>query len=87
MLHIHAGTAPITNGMAVVTVNGLKCGVTYTILTGGTLNEDLVGPRLPHGIITTGPCPANMMGEFYVHSYMCTLTIYVFVAIAYRKTV
>ena len=37
--------------MATVTVNGLKCGVTYTIIAGGTLNEDLVGPRSSHGTI------------------------------------
>ena len=57
MLHIHAGTAPITNGMAVVTVSGLKCGVTYTIIAGGTRNGDLVGPGSFYGNITTNPCP------------------------------
>ena len=51
------GTARITNRSATVTVNGLQCGVTYTIITGGTLNGGLVGPRSSHGSVTTGPCP------------------------------
>ena len=51
------GTAPITNGIAIVTVNGLECGVTYSIIAGGTLNGDLVGPRSSHGNINMGPCP------------------------------
>ena len=42
--------------MATVTINGLACGVTYTIIAGGTLNGDLVGPRSSHGT-TMGPCP------------------------------
>ena len=46
-----------SNGMALLTVNGLQCGVTYTIIAGGTLNGDLVGPRSSHGNITTNPCP------------------------------
>ena len=54
---IHSGTAPITNGMATVTVAGLKCGVTYTIIVGGTLDGQLVGPRSSHGTVTAGPCP------------------------------
>ena len=37
--------APITNGTATVTLNGLECGVTYSIIAGGTFNGDLVGPR------------------------------------------
>ena len=45
------GSAPITNGMATVTINGLECGVTYTIIAGGTLNETLIGPRSTHGNI------------------------------------
>ena len=43
--------------MAIVAVNGLDCEVTYTIIAGGTLNGDLVGPRSSHGAITAGPCP------------------------------
>ena len=50
------GAAPITNGLATVTLNGLACGVTYTIIAGGTLNGQLVGPRSPLGNITTAPC-------------------------------
>ena len=42
--------------MATVTVNGLACGVTYTITAGGILNGDLVGPRSSLGNITTAPC-------------------------------
>ena len=43
--------------MATVTINGLECGVTYTITAGGTLNGDLVGPRSSYGTITAHPCP------------------------------
>ena len=54
---LHLGNALITNGMATVTIDGLACGVTYTIIAGGTLDGDLVGPRSSHGSITAGPCP------------------------------
>ena len=43
--------------MATVTIYNLRCGVTYTITAGGTLNGDLVGPRSSYGNIITGPCP------------------------------
>ena len=43
--------------MAAVAVNRLDCEVTYTIIAGGILNGDLVGPRSSHGTITAGPCP------------------------------
>ena len=52
-----SGTAPRTNAIATVTINNLQCGVTYTIIAGGALNGDLVGPRSSHKNITTGPCP------------------------------
>ena len=40
------GSAPITNGTATVTINGLECGVTYIIVAGGVLNNgSFVGPR------------------------------------------
>ena len=58
-----SGNAPIINGTATVTVNGLECGVTYTIIAGGTLNGDLVGPRSSYESITTGPCPGDMTGN------------------------
>ena len=51
------GIGPVTNTMATVTVDGLECGVTYTIIAGGTLNGDLVGPRSSYRTITTNPCP------------------------------
>ena len=47
-----SGNASITNGIATVTVNGLECGITYTIIAGGILNGDLVGPRSSQGSIT-----------------------------------
>ena len=53
-------TAPITNGMSTVTLNGLACGVMYAITAGGTLNGDLVGPRSSHGTIS-GSCPPGIM--------------------------
>ena len=54
---LHSGNASIINRMATVTIDGLACGVTYTIIAGGTLDGDLVGPRSSHGTITAGPCP------------------------------
>ena len=62
------GTAPITNGTATVAVDGLECEVTYTIIAGGTLNGDLVGPKSSHGTITAGLCPINMTSNLYMHS-------------------
>ena len=50
-------TSPITDGMAVVTIHGLECEVTYNIIAGGILNKTLVGPRSSHGNISAGPCP------------------------------
>ena len=85
-LYMFVGTAPITNGMATVTVNGLECGVTYTITVGGTLNGDLVGPRSFHENVTAGLCPKNEDGNedgngngmedmlhLYVRTYVCYL--------------
>ena len=51
--------APVINEKATVMINGLKCGVTYTITAGGTLNGYLVGPRSSHGNIVAGPCPVT----------------------------
>ena len=62
----NSGSAAITNGVATVTVIGLKCGTNYTLLAGGTLNGYLVGPRSFLGI-TTKSCLVTMMGE-------CTIT-------------
>ena len=42
--------------MATVTLNGLACGVTYTITAEGTLDGELVGPRSSHGTVTAGLC-------------------------------
>ena len=53
---MYSAIGPIINGMATVTINGLMCEEEYMIIAGGTLNGDLVGPRLSHGN-TTGPCP------------------------------
>ena len=61
----NSGNALITNGLATVIINGLQCGVTYTIIAGGTLNGDLVGPSRYHGNFPTCACPNNMMSEFH----------------------
>lgn len=42
--------------MAKVTVDGLMCEVEYTITVGGTLNGQLVGPRISLGNITPVSC-------------------------------
>ena len=70
-MHI-SGSSPITNGTATVTVNGLECGVTYSIIAGGTFNGDLVGPESSHGTVTTGPCPSNKTGNLPSCTYVCT---------------
>ena len=48
--------------MATVVIIGLECEVTYTIIAGGTLNGDLVGPSSSYGAVTAGQCPFNMTG-------------------------
>ena len=57
----HSGTAPIANGMSTVTLNGLACGVTYTITAGGTLNGELVGPRSSHDPINGSDRPCEVV--------------------------
>ena len=42
--------------MATVTIDGLECEMTYSIIAEGTLKGILVGPRSSHGTISTGPC-------------------------------
>ena len=53
---ILSGSAPVTNGMATVTVHELRCNTLYTIKAGGTLNRRLLGPRLSHADISTTVC-------------------------------
>ena len=50
-----SGNALIINGMATVIVSTLECGATYTIIAGGTLNGNLVGPRSSYETISK-PC-------------------------------
>ena len=59
-IYTHTGMAVVTNGMATVTIDGLECEVTYTIIAEGTLNGALVGPRSSHGTITSDSCPPPM---------------------------
>ena len=57
------GSAPIINGMATVTVNGLECRTNYTLVAGGVFNNSsLVGPRSLLRNITKS-CLVTMMGE------------------------
>ena len=56
LLKLNSGTAPITNGMATVRVNGLECGVKYNITAGGTRGEQLVGPRSFQQTISAALC-------------------------------
>ena len=53
---ILSGKAPVTNGMATVTVDELECNATYTIQAGGKFNGSSLGPRSSHGSITTDIC-------------------------------
>ena len=63
--------------MATVIFNGLQCGVIYTIIAGGTLNGDLVGPRSSHGTVTVGPCPICPVASKSDHT--ATMCTYVYV--------
>ena len=58
-----SGNASITDETATVTVTGLKCGVNYTIIAGGTLNGELVGPRSSHGTIVMPACLQRRSGS------------------------
>ena len=76
-VHIHnkyhsgiLGSAPISNGMAIVTVNSLYCGVTYNITVGGMYNNGtLVGPGSSYDV-TTGICPLATSEFTYIHTYI-----------------
>ena len=64
-----SGRAPIINGMAIVTVNSLHCGVTYNITAQGMYNNGtVVGPESSHRNITTGLCPCKT----HTCNYPCT---------------
>ena len=71
-LHIISVSATITNEMATVTVDGLECGVIYTIIAGGTRNGDLVGPRSSHGIIKQS-CPPDSDSDSNSGNYISIL--------------
>jgi len=55
----YVGTGELFNEMATVRIINLQCEVAYTIIAGGRDGGtgELVGPRLSHGNITSGPCP------------------------------
>ena len=57
------GNASVTNGMAIVAISNLQCGVTYALIAEGMSNGTFVGPASSHGDITTGPCPV-MTSEY-----------------------
>ena len=62
VLSIQVLLRTIMNGMSTVTLNGLACGVRYTITAGGTFGGDLVGPRLIlYRIITAGSCQPEII--------------------------
>ena len=67
----YLGIAPITEGMATVTINNLQCGVTYNITAEGMLNETL-GSRSSHGNIAPRPCP---MTSSECNTIMCVHTL------------
>ena len=55
-----SGRAPVIDGMAIVTVNSLHCGVTYNITAQGMYNNGTtVGPGSSYRNITTGSCPSK----------------------------
>ena len=53
---ILSGSAPVTNGMAIVTIYELECNNIYTIIARGALNGRLLGPISLHGSINTSRC-------------------------------
>jgi len=64
-LFYSSGVAGICNGMANVTVNNLVCEMTYTIIAGGLLAGNLVGPRSSHGTIMSGHCRTSSLSSMY----------------------
>ena len=67
MVVVIPGRAPIINGMAIVTVNSLHCGVTYNITAQGMYNNGtLVGPGSSYRNITTGLCPSKTHGYIII---------------------
>ena len=56
---LSSGNGSIAHDMATVTVTGLKCGVNYTIIAGGTSNGELVGPRSSWGTLFIA-CPVDV---------------------------
>ena len=73
MVVVIPGRAPIINGMAIVTVNSLHCGVTYNITAQGMYNNgNLVGPGSSYGPITTGVCRLTTSKDARRnHMYVC----------------
>ena len=76
---LSSGNASITDETATVTITGLKCGGNYTIIAGGTLNGELVGPRSSHGTIVMPACPIDIQrssdggkNKFVKWSRLCT---------------
>ena len=68
------GNAPITEGMATITINDLQCGVAYNIAAQGMLDETLVGSRSTHGSIVPRSCPmtsSECITTYTVHLYVC----------------
>ena len=71
-----SGSAPVTNGMATVTIYELKCNTRYSIVAGGTLEGGLLGPKSAHGNITTSSCVGkNRMYKILtcLMSYVCII--------------
>ena len=72
------GTASVANGIAMVEINGLECEVTYSIIAGGTINENLIGPKSFVGNVTAGLCPLTTSKIMYallynyIHGSSCT---------------
>ena len=71
--------------MATVTINGLMCGVTYTITAGGTLNGELVGPRSSQGI-AMGPCPPRITATIIPTTSMAGRRTYTYNSHTYQMS-
>ena len=72
------GIAPITEGMATVTISDLQCEVTYNITAEGMLDGRPVGSRSSHNSVTPGPCPMTFSEyKAIMYMYITHITHYV----------
>ena len=91
------GTGPVSSSMAIVTIGGLNCGVTYTITAGGRLGGELFGPISTFGTAMgncfletppTASIPTSKKRDAYIHSvkFYCSLIPLILYYTSYAKS-